>query len=333
MRCVHCAVGDALTLREGERIPLAKLFALLDDVQHLETLSITGGEPSYDAASVTNYILPILKYARARGVRTQINSNLTLPFERYEQLVPWLDVMHISYNYRDASDFWEIGFANQAHHTSLKQAEKMFDQMIENTKQLSKAGLYVSAETMVNYRTHEHLVEMHNAVVELGCQRHEVHPMYPSAFAEKLPMLSLDQMRQAIIRLLEGRNPSIWMLFGTLPFFACSSNEADRDIWWRLQSEEKITVRNDPDGRNRLNVDTFSGQVSITDFAELTKIASIFDAPKGLDGIFAEWKQHDMYDRLNCYCDAANCCGPNLLVSNMYYADVDFKKRKAMPRL
>lgn len=67
MRCEHCAVGETLTMTEGPRIPVAKVLQRLDQVEHLETISITGGEPSYHEATVRDYIVPILKYARERG--------------------------------------------------------------------------------------------------------------------------------------------------------------------------------------------------------------------------------------------------------------------------
>jgi radical SAM/CxCxxxxC motif protein YfkAB len=96
MRCEHCAVGDALVLTEEAPIPLADMIRKLEEVEHLETISITGGEPSYREQTVKDYIVPLLKYARERGVKSQINSNVTLPLSRYEMMAPYLDVMHIS---------------------------------------------------------------------------------------------------------------------------------------------------------------------------------------------------------------------------------------------
>lgn len=62
-------------------------------------------------SSVKNYVVPLLKYAHERGVRTQINSNLTLDLARYEQIIPYLDVLHISHNWGTMDDFVEAGFA------------------------------------------------------------------------------------------------------------------------------------------------------------------------------------------------------------------------------
>ncbi|MBD2866197.1 radical SAM/CxCxxxxC motif protein YfkAB [Paenibacillus oceani] len=328
MRCEHCAVGDALTMTEGARIPIADLIRRLDEVEHLETISITGGEPSYLEKTVKEYIVPLLKYARERGVRTQINSNVTLDLSRYERMAPYLDVMHISFNYTDADDFHRVGFVHAGHPVGRDTAVKMYERMIDNARALSKGGMFVSAESMINFRTHEKIVDIHRLIGEMGCVRHEVHPMYPSAFAANLPKLSLEEIRASIHRLLDGRDPDMWMLFGTLPFFACGGEEADLELVRRMRSEPKVTVRNDPDGRNRLNVNMFTGDVFVTDFADLSSLGNV--ATDSLDGIFDKWLEHPLSRMVNCHCDAVACCGPNLLVADAYYRDVDFMKRRAI---
>lgn len=327
MRCEHCAVGDALVASEGDRLPLAQVLRRLDEVEHLETISITGGEPSYQEKTVREYVVPLLKYARERGVRTQINSNLTLDLSRYEMMAPYLDVMHISFNYTGADDFHRVGFANASHPVGRDVAAKMYERMMENAAALSKGGMFVSAESMINFRTHERITDIHRLIAEMGCRRHEVHPMYPSAFAAHLPKLPLEQIRNAVHRLLDSRDRDLWMLFGTLPFFACSDNEADRALVRRLREEPNVTVRNDPDGRNRLNVNLFTGDVYVTDFADLSSIGHI--GSESLDSIFARWQEHPLQRSVGCYCDAASCCGPNLLVADAYYRGVDFETRRA----
>lgn len=328
MRCEHCAVGDSLTMSEGQRIPLSLILKRLDEVEHLETISITGGEPSYQEKTVKEYIVPLLKYAKDRGVRSQLNSNITLDLSRYEAMAPYLDVMHISFNYLSFDDFHEVGFARANHGVSRDTAVKLYERMIENAAALSKGGMFVSAESMINYRTHEKLPQIHQFIEQMGCRRHEVHPMYASSFASNLPMLSLEQMRKTIVRLLDARNPSIWMLFGTLPFYACNDLEADQALLKRLRNEPNVTVRNDPDGRNRLNVSLFTGDVHVTDFSDVPSLGNIHQ--DNLDDIFKRWTQHTLNQNVNCCCPGARCCGPNLLVVHSYYEDVDFKNRKAM---
>ncbi|WP_309121502.1 radical SAM/CxCxxxxC motif protein YfkAB [Paenibacillus sp.] len=328
MRCEHCAVGDALVQKEGPRLPLDVLLARLDEVERLQTISVTGGEPSYDAGALRDYIVPLLQYAKRRGVRTQINTNLTLDFGRYETLAPYIDVFHISYNYRGPEDFHRIGFANADRHVGEGTARKMYDRMIENARRLADGGAFVSAESMINYRTHENIVDIHRAVVEMGCRRHEVHPMYPSAFARGLPMLPKENLRKAIGTLLDERDPAVWMLFGTLPFFACGDDPQDRALVRRLAGEPNVTVRGDPDGRNRLNVNTFTGDVTVTDFSDVPPVGNL--ANDRLDDLFDRWTEHELQRKVSCHCPAAGCCGPNLLVADMYYRDVDFMKRKAI---
>jgi len=329
MRCEHCAVGDSLSLKEGEMLPLNDMLKRLEEVEHLQTISITGGEPMFRASTVDHIIIPLLKYAKERGVRSQINSNLTMPLSRYEKLLPYLDVMHISFNYVNGDDFHEVGFANSGHPVSKEAAYRLYETMLENSRRLSEDGMLISAESMINYRTHTKLPEIHRLIRDMGARRHEVHPMYATSFASSLPVLSLKEMSNAIHALLDARDPELWMLFGTLPFFACSFLEEDQKLLNRLRSAKNVTLRNDPDGRNRVNVNLFSGDVFVTDFADIAAFGNIAD--QKLDDIFAEWQsQHPLNQKVNCFCDAAGCCGPNLLVADMYYPDIDFKTRKAI---
>ncbi|WP_187355347.1 radical SAM/CxCxxxxC motif protein YfkAB ['Paenibacillus yunnanensis' Narsing Rao et al. 2020] len=329
MRCEHCAVGDSLTMREAEMLPLKTMLDRLEEVEHLQTISITGGEPMFRASTVENVIVPLLKYARERGIRSQINSNLTMPYARYEQLLPYLDVMHISFNYVNGDDFHEVGFANSGHPVAKEAAYRLYETMLENSRRLSEDGMLISAESMINYRTHRKLSHIHRLIKDMGAKRHEVHPMYASSFASSLPVLSLQEMNAAIHDLLDHRDPGLWMLFGTLPFFACSFLEEDQRLLRRLRSEQNVTVRNDPDGRNRVNVNMFTGDVFVTDFADISAFGNVHT--NKLDDIFTAWQEeHPLNQKVNCHCDAAGCCGPNLLVADMYYPQIDFKSRKAI---
>ncbi|TJY41608.1 radical SAM/CxCxxxxC motif protein YfkAB [Cohnella pontilimi] len=329
MRCEHCAVGDSLTMKEAPHLPLNAILRRLDELEALETISLTGGEPTFREQTVREIIVPVLKYARSRGIRSQLNSNVTLDYERYEQIAPYLDVMHISFNYTQAADFHRVGFARTGRDVSPDASARMYERMMDNARRLSEGGLFVSAESMINFRTHEKIVDIHKLIVEMGCKRHEVHPMYPSSFASHLPMLTREQMLAAIDRLLDERDPAVWMLFGTLPLFACSDDPEERRLIRRLRTEPNVTVRNDPDGRNRVNVNLFSGDVYVTDFAAIPAFGNVRD--ERLEDVFERWQRHPFQQGVSCHCESAACCGPNLLVSNMYYRDVDFRTRRAIP--
>ena len=324
MRCEHCAVGYTLQTKDPEPLPLNLLLARLEEIPDLRSLSITGGEPMLSKKSVDEYVVPLLKYAHDRGVRTQINSNLTMELQRYEKIVPYLDVLHISHNYGSVDDFVEIGFAMMDKKPSYEQRARYFTRMVENAKALTKAGVIVSAETMINKRTLPHLEKIHDQIVEMGCQRLEVHPMYPSDFASSLEVATIDELQEGIMRLLNHRNENIWLLFGTLPFYACSTNEKDLALLERLYREKNVTVRNDPDGRSRLNVNIFDGEIIVTDFGDIPSLGNIKET--SLSDAYSRWVKSDVAESLACHCEDVQCLGPNLLVKNTYYPEVNFRK-------
>lgn len=328
MRCEHCAVGYTLQTKDPDALPLSLLLSKLDEIPSLRALSITGGEPMLSKKSVQNYVLPLLRYAHERGVYTQMNSNLTIDAARYELIAPYLDVLHISHNWGTIDDFVEAGFARMERKPSYKQREQLFTRMIENSKILASADVLVSAETMLNKRTLPYLEKIHRQIVdEMKCGRHEIHPMYPSDFASALESLSLDDMRMSIHRLLDVRDQNVWMLFGTLPFFACSEDARDRELVYRLQKEPHVTVRNDPDGRSRLNVNIFSGDIIVTDFADAPSLGNI--QSNSFQEAYESWSTSKLAKETDCHCSSVRCLGPNILVKKAYYPETDFKKRSA----
>lgn len=327
MRCDHCAVGYTLQQKDPEALPIELLTKRLDEIPHLRALSITGGEPVLSKKSVENYVVPLLKYAHERGARTQINSNLTLPYHRYEPIVPYLDVLHISHNWGTIEEFVHTGFARMEKKPSEEVRENYFHRMVENSKRLAAEGVMVSAETMLNKRTFPYLETIHDHVLEMGCARHEIHPMYPVDFASSLETLSLEEMRRGISRLLDHRNQDLWMLFGTLPFYPCSSDQQDLELQKRLFAEKNVTVRNDPDGRSRLNINIFDGEIIVTDFADEPSLGNIRNT--SLPEAYDKWNQSNLAKNLNCHCPAVKCLGPNVLVKNTYYQEVNFQERQA----
>ncbi|WLD94191.1 radical SAM/CxCxxxxC motif protein YfkAB [Alkalihalobacillus sp. AL-G] len=327
MRCEHCAVGYTLQPKDPDALPIDLMLRRLDEVPYLRALSITGGEPMLSMKSVKEYVVPLLRYAHERGIRTQINSNLTLDLKRYELITPYLDVLHISHNYGSVEDFNEIGFAMMEKKPSVGQRENYFKKMVENAQALTSAGVIVSAETMLNKRTLPHLEAIHKQIVEMGCQRHEVHPMYPSAFASNLEVATLPEIRKGIRRLLDVRDRDTWMLFGTLPFYPCSNEPEDLELLHRLYGENNVTVRNDPDGRSRINVNIFDGSVIVTDFGDAPILGNI--QTDSLQDVYDRWMNSDLAASVNCHCPAVECLGPNLLVKNAYYPDEDFTRKRS----
>ncbi|GKV56420.1 putative protein YfkA [Sporosarcina sp. NCCP-2222] len=328
MRCEHCAVGDMLALKDPDALPIELLISRLEEIPHLRTISITGGEPMFSKKSVDQYVRPLLKYAHERGVKTQMNSNLTMPLDRYMEIVPYLDVLHISHNWGTVDEFIEGGFANMERKPPIEKRAEQFQRMIDNSRALAEAGVFVSAETMLNKRTAPYLEKIHRQVVEeMKCSRHEIHPMYPVDFASQLEVLPLEDIRTAIHRLLDVRDESIWMLFGTLPFYPCSGVKEDLELLERLYAAKNVSVRNDPDGRSRLNVNIFTGNVIVTDFGDVKPLGNI--QTDALPGLLDKWLDSTLARTVSCHCPAVRCLGPNLLVKHAYYPEEDFTKKEA----
>ncbi len=328
MRCSHCAVGYTLQTRDPDPLPMSLIMQRLDEIPNLRTISITGGEPMFSKKSIREVVKPLLKYADQRGIYVQLNSNLTLPLDRYLDIAEYIDVLHISHNWGTIDTFTEVGFGAMDKQPPLKAKLKLYEQMISNAQNLSRQGMFVSAETMLNKSTLPYLESIHHEVVhDMKCQRHEVHPMYPADFASQLEVLDLNTMKSAISHLLDVRDKDTWMLFGTLPIFPCLQDEADAQLREKLKQAPNVSTRNDPDGRSRLNVNVFTGNVIVTDFGDETGTISNIKQDR-LTDVFQRWMATPLSKAINCHCPQFECLGPNILVKNMYYSNVDFKKQE-----
>ncbi|HDP1765165.1 TPA: radical SAM/CxCxxxxC motif protein YfkAB, partial [Staphylococcus aureus] len=141
MRCSHCAVGYTLQTVDPEPLDMDLIYRRLDEIPNLRTMSITGGEPMFSKKSIRNVVKPLLKYAHHRGIYTQMNSNLTLPQDRYLDIAEYIDVMHISHNWGTTDEFANVGFGAMKKQPPLKAKLKLYEQMISNARTLSEQGM------------------------------------------------------------------------------------------------------------------------------------------------------------------------------------------------
>lgn len=89
-------------------------------------------------------------------------------------------------------------------------------------------------------------------------------------------------------------------------------NESDQNLLSRLKSSKNVSLRNDPDGRSRLNVNVFSGDVIVTDFGDETGSIANIKQDK-LEDVYQTWMNSSLAKSLNCHCPKVRCLGPNLL--------------------
>lgn len=324
MRCSHCAVGYTLTNKELPSLPIDDILRQLDKVESLRTMSFTGGEPLLTKRGIKNNLLPLLRYAKSRNIKTQINSNLTLPMHHIDMVTPYLDVMHISHNWVDEKEFATTGFSMFDIQPPSYNKGRLYRNIFDNARELSEGGIFVSAETMLNRNTLPYLEKIHNEVAnEMLCKRHEIHPLYTSDFAESMESINLDEYRDSVNHLLDIRNKDVWMLFGTLPFYACSSDKRDLDLLDRINNTSNVTVRNDVDGRSRMNLNIFTGDVSVSDFSDDGSALGNIKT-NSLTKIYDEWLSTNISNSINCHCPKVKCLGSNVIVKNMYYKDKQF---------
>lgn len=109
--------------------------------------------------------------------------------------------------------------------------------------------------------------------------------------------------------------------------YACGPDEEDQKLLRRLREAKNVTVRNDPDGRSRLNVNIFDGNIIVTDFGDTPPLGNI--KTDSLPEAYDRWRQTKLSKELNCRCSNVRCLGPNVLVKNSYYQETDFSLRKA----
>ena len=95
------------------------IYRRLDEIPNLRTMSITGGEPMFSKKSIKNVVKPLLKYAYDRGIYVQMNSNLTLPQDRYLDIAEYIDVMHIS-QLRNNTRVYRCWFRSNEEATTFK---------------------------------------------------------------------------------------------------------------------------------------------------------------------------------------------------------------------
>ena len=83
----------------------------------------------------------------------------------------------------------------------------------------------------------------------------------------------------------------------------------------KITREQNVTVRNDPDGRSRLNVNIFDGNIIVTDFGDVPLLGNI--QTNTLQEAYEKWSASKTAKSLSCHCPAVKCLGPNVLVKQL----------------
>lgn len=138
-KCIHCGHCDAcptgawVTLGR-ETTPEAVFTELASDLPYYQAsgggVTLSGGEPLLQA----DFCAQLLALCKAAGIHTAIETNLSLPFERMERLLPYLDVVYYDVKLMDDGLHRKYtGVSNQS--------------MLANARKLAKAGMPAEIHT------------------------------------------------------------------------------------------------------------------------------------------------------------------------------------------
>ena len=113
---------------------------------------------------------------------------------------------------------------------------------------------------------------------------------------------TLDDLADGVRRLLSNRDPNVWILLVPFPFSPAALIPSTGSFWRQAMETPNTTIRNDPDGRNRLNVSSLTGDVLFQDFADMGPLGNI-RRDSFLD-IWNRWLDSEAASRILCHCPA-----------------------------
>ena len=93
----------------------------------------------------------------------------------------------------------------------------------------------------------------------------------------------------------------------------------------KITREQNVTVRNDPDGRSRLNVNIFDGNIIVTDFGDVPLLGNI--QTNTLQEAYEKWSASKTAKSLSCHCPAVKCL-TKCSCKNSYYPTEDFLSKQ-----
>lgn len=196
-------------------------------------------------------------------------------------------------------------------------------------KKLVELGKFVSAETILSSQNLEKITDIHQVLVNIGVQRHELQSLFPFGFAQKIVPPTIEEIMLALKKLLREKSKDTAILLGCPPFFECSKS-LYRNFLRMFKTKKNVSIRNCPDGRTRFHLNAVSGDVSISDLVPLPPLGNIQNA--SLLSIYEnwhekQWEEHEMLSQYNCYCPEFECTGPCMAVALIYYPEKMFGTR------
>ena len=138
-KCIHC--GHCNQCPTGARVTIGREMDVEDVLREVAAdlpyyqesgggVTLSGGEPQMQA----DFAAELLKRCKSLGINTAIETNLSLPFERMEKLLPYLDQVFFDIKlWDDEQHIRNTGVSNKT--------------VLENARKLAEAGKPAVART------------------------------------------------------------------------------------------------------------------------------------------------------------------------------------------
>ncbi len=164
--CIYCAYEQGYTHYQ-EKLPLDIIESTIKEVKP-EWVWYEGGEVTSTDESI-NYLIEALKIASSYGAKTRINSNIQKLSKKQLELLldAGLEFIDISFDTLEARKFAIMrGFP-------IEQAEKLFDEFINNLMNIIESGITVDLEATVTHYNIDEFIKIHKFITKL-------HKKFPS---------------------------------------------------------------------------------------------------------------------------------------------------------
>lgn len=312
LKCAYCGEFEnpIYASRHAATRDISDVIRALDELDTLRIISITGGEPLLSEPIIRNIVLPVLEFANAKGVYTQINSNLVVPEKHLELVAGKVSIIHTSINFFDAETFGDIVLPGQRNST----IQRLFEQLRGNFRMVADSMTALTAETLLYSSTLDRLGRINHLLAAWGADRQELQVPFPTKNPQ-FCLPTMDELLSHLAAFIKARNQDLLVQLDCAPVWPCIADARQQQLLSVLESAPNLLIRSCPDGRSRLNLN-LDGEVRVTDFAETEPLGNIKSA--SLVEIFEAWKTSPLYRNYNCTCDA-RCLGPCILLADAYY--------------
>ncbi|MGP3999317.1 radical SAM/SPASM domain-containing protein [Streptomyces sp. 8N706] len=259
-RCSYCGAYD---LTEKKLLSPTDVFGVLDNLPDLERVKLSGGEVLLQFDSCVE----IIRYATARGLETQVNTNGTLLDEdRFAQLEDaGLGVMHFSLNHTDAA----------RHSAFYGVKERFFDKIVEAIERaVASPSIEAVVETILFDETRDAMTDIHRFVADRGVTLHEIQMEIPSMHEGYSSTLPREEILQVIGDVVRNRDPRTTLYFSCLSAYFGASGEAWKTLR-PLFSDPGVINSTCIEGKAQLHVHS-NGDVMICELGCPEVIGNVF---------------------------------------------------------